>query len=70
MRNQITGDRQIALEGGLYFLRTRIYLAGRSTTDVPASLIVARDLPFVGTTSLIGNGKPPRFAELRAVFVE
>ena len=70
MRNQITGNGQLTLEGGLYFLRTRIDFAGRSTTDVPAPLIVARDLRFVGTTSLIGNGKPSRFTELRPVFVQ
>ncbi len=58
------------LGGGMYFLRTRIDLAERSAADVPAPLIVARDFRFVGTTSLIGNGKPSRFAELRAVFVE
>ena len=68
--NKITGNASVEFDGALYFPTTILDFAGTSSTAIPAPMIVAREIRFVGTTSLGGNGAQPPIMMVEAELVE
>lgn len=68
--NKITGNASVELDGALYFPTTMLDFAGNSSTAIPAPMVVAREIRFVGTTSLGGNGAAPPIMMVDAALVE
>jgi Flp pilus assembly protein TadG len=70
LSNMITGNVSVELDGALYFPTTRLDFAGTSSAMLPAPMLVAREIRFVGTTDLGGNGAPPPITMVDADLVE
>jgi hypothetical protein len=70
LSNKITGNVSVELDGALYFPTTRLDFAGTSSAMLPAPMLVAREIRFVGTTDLGGNGAPPPITMVDADLVE
>jgi len=68
--NMIAGSAGLELDGALYFPTTRLDLAGVSSKMLPAPMVVAREIRFVGTTKAGGNGSPPPITMVDAELVE
>ncbi|MEZ5931302.1 MAG: pilus assembly protein TadG-related protein [Alphaproteobacteria bacterium] len=68
--NKITGNASVELDGKLYFPTTKLDFAGTSSSVIPAPFVVAREIRFVGTTSLGGNGAAPPIMMVQAELVE
>lgn len=68
--NKIAGNASVELAGALYFPTTQLDFAGTSSTALPAPMVVAREIRFVGTTDLGGNGSPPPITMVDAQLVE
>ncbi len=68
--NKITGNASVELDGALYFPTTILDFAGTSSTAIPAPMVVARQIRFVGTTALGGNGPQPPIMMVEAKLVE
>ena len=68
--NKITGNASVELDGALYFPTTMLDFAGTSSSAIPAPMVVAREIRFVGTTSLGGNGANPPIMMVEAELVE
>lgn len=68
--NKITGNGSVELDGALYFPTTTLDFAGTSSSSIPSPMIVAREIRFVGTTSLGGNGAEPPIMMVEADLVE
>ncbi|MEZ5931795.1 MAG: pilus assembly protein TadG-related protein [Alphaproteobacteria bacterium] len=68
--NKIAGNAELELDGALYFAPSRLDLRGTSSTTAPTPIIVARELRFVGTTSLGDGDSPPAALTMTAHLVE